>query len=203
MEAKDIKPIIAKNLSILRKQSGLTQAELAEKLNYSDKAVSRWEHGDTLPDINVLYQLCDFYGIDMNTLVSDDDEALEPSAQTPELKNSLGFRSCIFGLAVAVVWIVATIVFLYSGIIGQGEYYWMAFIWAIPASCGAVFITSYGMRLRVFKLVMGSVLIWALLTAVFLHFLLGGYLLWPIYLVGVPLQLICVMIFIMKKKIIM
>ena len=66
---KDIKPTIAKNLSFFRKQSGLTQAELAEKLNYSDKAVSRWEHGDTLPDINVLYQLCDFYGIDMTYIV--------------------------------------------------------------------------------------------------------------------------------------
>ena len=60
----DIKPIIAKNLAHFRKQSGLTQAELAEKLNYSDKAVSRWEHGDTLPDINVLNQLCEFYGLD-------------------------------------------------------------------------------------------------------------------------------------------
>ena len=65
---EDIKLIIAQNIVSLRKKHDLTQAELAEKLNYSDKAVSRWEHGDTLPDINVLYQLCDFYGIDMNTL---------------------------------------------------------------------------------------------------------------------------------------
>jgi transcriptional regulator with XRE-family HTH domain len=200
METKDIKPIIAKNLTSLRKQSGLTQAELASKLNYSDKAVSRWEHGDTLPDINVLYQLCDFYGIDMNTLVSDDEDSLAPTPPIIDLRNSLRFRVCIFGLAVAVVWIVATIIFLYSGIIGQGAYYWMAFVWAIPASCTAVFITSFGMKLRVFRLVMSSVLIWTLLTAVFLHFLLVGYLLWPIYLVGIPLQLIYVMIFIMKKR---
>ena len=200
METKDIKPIIAKNLTSLRKQSGLTQAELASKLNYSDKAVSRWEHGDTLPDINVLYQLCDFYGIDMNTLVSDDEDSLTPTPPIIDLRNSLRFRVCIFGLAVAVVWIVATIIFLYSGIIGQGAYYWMAFVWAIPASCTAVFITSFGMKLRVFRLVMSSVLIWTLLTAVFLHFLLVGYLLWPIYLVGIPLQLIYVMIFIMKKR---
>ena len=199
MVTKDIKPIIAKNLTSIRKQSGLTQAELASKLNYSDKAVSRWEHGDTLPDINVLYQLCDFYGIDMNTLVSDDEDSLAPTPPIIDLRNSLRFRVCIFGLAVAVVWIVATIIFLYSGIIGQGAYYWMAFVWAIPASCTAVFITSFGMKLRVFRLVMNSVLIWTLLTAVFLHFLLVGYLLWPIYLVGIPLQLIYVMIFIMKK----
>ena len=194
----DIKPIIAKNLAYFRKQSGLTQAELAEKLNYSDKAVSRWEHGDTLPDINVLYQLCDFYGIDMNTLVSDDAEATD--APKIDMKNSVRFRICIFGLSVAVVWILATIVFLYSGIIGQGEYYWMAFIWALPLSCCSIIITSFGMNLRVFKLIINTVLIWTLLTAVFLHFIMQSYILWPVFLLGVPLQLIAVLAFIIRKK---
>lgn len=195
---KDIKPIIAKNLSILRKQSGLTQAELAEKLNYSDKAVSRWEHGDTLPDINVLYQLCDFYGIDMNTLVSDEINPTEISKI--DLKSSARFRICIFGLAVAVVWIVATILFLYSGIIGQGEYFWMAFIWALPASCVALILTSYGLKMRLLRFIVNSVCVWTLLTAIFLHFLLKSYILWPVFLVGIPLQLIAIFSFIIKKK---
>ena len=195
---KDIKPIIAKNLAAFRKQSGLTQVELAEKLNYSDKAVSRWEHGDTLPDINVLYQLCDFYGIDMNTLISEETDITD----TPnvDLKNSLRFRVGIFGLALSAVWIIATIVFLYSGIIGQGEYFWMAFIWALPASCVAILLTSFGMRMRVLRLVLNSVFIWTLLTAVFLHFVLQSYILWPVYLVGIPIQLIFVMAFVMKKR---
>ena len=60
---KDIKSIVSANLSALRKQKGITQAELAEKLNYSDKAISRWEKGDTLPDLNVLGEICEFYGI--------------------------------------------------------------------------------------------------------------------------------------------
>ena len=59
MITKDVKPIIAENLVMLRKKKGITQAELASRLDYSDKAVSRWEHGDTLPDINVLCELCD------------------------------------------------------------------------------------------------------------------------------------------------
>lgn len=195
---KDIKPIIAKNLAAFRKQSGLTQVELAEKLNYSDKAVSRWEHGDTLPDINVLYQLCDFYGIDMNTLISEETDITD----TPnvDLKNSLRFRVGIFGLALSAVWIIATIIFLYSGIIGQGEYFWMAFIWALPASCVAILLTSFGMRMRVLRLVLNSVFIWTLLTAVFLHFVLQSYILWPVYLVGIPIQLIFVMAFVMKKR---
>ncbi len=194
----DIKPIIAKNLTFFRKQAGLTQAELAEKLSYSDKAVSRWEHGDTLPDINVLNQLCEFYGIDMNTLISDDAESLEKPAEN--YKNTLKYRFCIYGLALATVWIIATIVFVGSGIVNNGVYYWLVFIWALPTSCVALTVTSFGMRARVFRLVLNSIFIWTLLTGVFLYFVTQSYIFWPIYLIGAPLQLIAVMMFLMKKR---
>lgn len=194
---KDVKPIIAKNLAYFRKQSGLTQAELAEKLNYSDKAVSRWEHGDTLPDINVLYQLCDFYGIDMNTLIRDDADTL--IAPTENKKKSLVYRICIHGFVLSAVWIMATIIFLYSGLISGGEYYWLAFIWALPVSCVALNLASIGMKARVFRLVINSIFVWTLLTGIFLTFLLNDYFLWPVYLVGVPLQLIAVVLFLIKK----
>ena len=194
----DIKPIIAKNLTFFRKQSGLTQAELAEKLNYSDKAVSRWEHGDTLPDINVLYQLCDFYGIDMNTLISVEADLSEKDK--PELKESLKYRVCIYSLAVSFVWILATIIFIYSGLISGGNYLWLAFIWAMPTTCAVLRLTSYGAKMYVFKLVVNSIFIWTLLTAVFLTFVVIGYPLWPVYLMGIPLQIISVMSFIIKKS---
>ena len=134
----------------------------------------------------------------MNTLVNDDVDLSD--TPKPNMKNSVRFRICIFGLAIAVVWIIATIIFLYSGIRGQGEYFWMAFIWALPASCGALLITSFGMNLRVFRFVVNSVAIWTLLTAVFLHFILQNYILWPVFLVGIPLQLIAVFSFIIRKK---
>ena len=195
---KDVKAIIAKNLAYFRKQSGLTQAELAEKLNYSDKAVSRWEHGDTLPDINVLYQLCDFYGIDMNTLVREDADMINLPDKEAR-KKSLIYRICIHGLVLSAVWIVATIIFLYSGLISNGAYYWLAFIWAIPASCLALNISSHGMKARIFRLVINSIFVWSILTGIFLTFLVGDYILWPIYLVGIPLQLVAVVLFLIKK----
>lgn len=195
---KDIKPIIAKNLSFFRKQCGLTQAELAEKLNYSDKAVSRWEHGDTLPDINVLNQLCDFYGIDMNTLISEDADELPPDSK--EHKISMRLRFCIYGFAVAFVWMLATITFIYSGLISGGSYYWLAFIWAMPVTCVALILCSYGLKVRVFRFIVNTVFIWTLLTGVFLDFLSTGYHLWPVFLMGIPLELICVMGFLMRKN---
>ena len=56
----DLRNVIGKNLSELRKRKGLTQLELAEKFNYTDRAVSKWENGDTLPDVEVLFNLCEF-----------------------------------------------------------------------------------------------------------------------------------------------
>ena len=59
----EFRKTVAKNLAAYRKMSGLTQLELAEKLNYSDKSVSKWERGDGLPDVYVLKTLADFYGV--------------------------------------------------------------------------------------------------------------------------------------------
>ena len=55
---KDVRQTISQNLARLRREKGVTQAELAEQFNYSDMAISRWEHGDTLPDGIVLCELC-------------------------------------------------------------------------------------------------------------------------------------------------
>ena len=134
----------------------------------------------------------------MNTLISEDAD-LPP--QNDDFKKSLRFRISIYGLAVSCVWILATIIFIYSGIINGGNYFWLAFVWALPASCFALLISSCGMKVHVFRLVINSVSIWTLLTSVFLTAIeLAGHLLWPIYLMGIPLQIIVVMAFIMRKR---
>ena len=63
MTEERLKKNIAKNLSSLRKSAGLTQAELGEKLTYSDKSISKWERGDGLPDLLVLDKLAELYGV--------------------------------------------------------------------------------------------------------------------------------------------
>ena len=95
-------------LARLAKQDGLTQAELAEKMNYSDKAVSRWEHGDTLPDVNVLCELCDFYGITLNDLISEECEAEEDNKSKREIRSYRLWRCILSG---AIVWLIATGIF--------------------------------------------------------------------------------------------
>ena len=64
----DIKDTIAKNLTELRTRAGFTQLQLAEKLNYSDKAVSKWERGEAVPDLRVLVKLSEIYGVTVDDM---------------------------------------------------------------------------------------------------------------------------------------
>lgn len=74
----------------LRKQKGLTQLELAEKLNVSRQAISRWEVGAAIPGTESLKLLCDLYGVSMDYLLSDDAENLSRTAENQEPKEQVG-----------------------------------------------------------------------------------------------------------------
>ena len=104
---EEIRKIIGKNLSELRKNKGLTQLELAEKFNYTDRAVSKWENGDTLPDIDTLYVLCEFYGVTLDYLTHEDNfKYIKENRETP-LSNkvwitSLGARTSRRGSVISI-----------------------------------------------------------------------------------------------------
>ena len=195
MRGKDIKPIIAVNLSNLRKEKGLTQAELAQKLNYSDKAVSRWERGDTLPDISVLYELCRFYNITLDDLVSD-----EPTPKKEEKvydKNSMAYKIVTTLLSVSIVWLAATLIFIYSNVREDNQYFWMAFVWAVPVTCIVLKISARGIFNSIMNVINDSLFVWSTLAAIYLQVL--AYNVWMIFLLGVPVQAIIILWIRMKK----
>ena len=192
---KNVKEIIAKNLIDLRKSKKYTQQAVAEKLNYSDKAISRWERGDTLPDISVLYEICSYYGITLDMLVSD-----EPIVREEEKvynKNSLAYKIWATLLSVSMVWLAATITFIYSNMKGEGYNFWMAFVWAVPLTCIVLKIAGRNILNSVLKIINDSVLIWSILASFYLQML--SYNLWMIFLLGVPVQTIIFLWLRMKK----
>ena len=77
----DWKHVVAANLVRLRKANQLTQLQLAEQLHYSDKAVSKWERGESLPDLAVMKQLADFYGIRIDDFLNDPEAPQEVRAE--------------------------------------------------------------------------------------------------------------------------
>lgn len=194
---KDIKSQVSANLSALRKQRGITQAELAEKLNYSDKAISRWEKGDTLPDINVLYEICQFYGITMNDLVGEECTASQAMENEKHRKMYCVWICSLTGVA---VWLFATIWFTVNLLTEPRQVLWIAFVWAIPFSCGITMLIARRMFNWIVHFVLASVTLWSAICATILHVLfftsIGGHMIWFLFIIGAPLQ---AMIFLFQK----
>lgn len=129
---EDIKKIIAENIVKYRKALGLTQSQLAEKLNYSDKAVSKWERGDSLPDIIVLKEMSLLFNISLDTLTSKHEERIIGIK-----KIWLKFHTNKFfitSLATILVWLVATLIFFVLTNFTTVPKAWLCFVYAIPVN---------------------------------------------------------------------
>ena len=129
-----VKNVVAKNLIELRKSRKLTQSDLAEMLNYSDKTISKWENGDSLPDIAVLAALTDIYGITLDDLVHANAAERSGGNAKEKRERERSNRLIILCLTVSVVFLIATLVFVYLKLKANITY-WQAFVWAVPVSC--------------------------------------------------------------------
>ena len=191
---KDIKSQVAKNLGALRKQRGLTQADVAEKLNYSDKAISRWEKGDTLPDLNVLYEICQFYGITMNELIGEEEAKAKEDNITE--KDARAYNAWLCAIAGVSVWLIATVLyFIHETITNGTNPLWIIFVWAVPVSCVVLLLFGKPIFHWVANFVISSVVAWTLLGSIYLNLVFfvpieNLYTLWPIFFIGVPVQAI-------------
>lgn len=130
MEENELKAVIAENIAYYRKHAGLTQSALAEKLNYSDKSVSKWERAEGIPDVTVLYKMAELFGVTVDTLLGRSDGVT---------KSSRSVRHRIIPmLSVGVVWLTAAVLHFAASV--TGEYFfalpksWLVFVYALPVS---------------------------------------------------------------------
>ncbi len=142
----DLKETISKNLVELRTRAHLTQLQLAEMLNYSDKAVSKWERGEAIPDLRVLIRLTEIYGITLDDLVKGDSVApkIEPA------RHIRGNRAFITVLSAVLVWFIATGFFvLFFFIPRTAGYAYLVFVVApLPTAIVlTVFSVKWGNRI--------------------------------------------------------
>lgn len=186
----ELKLIIAKNITELRHKFNLTQAELAEKLNYSDKAVSKWERGESVPDVSILKNIANLFEVSVDYLLT-----LDHSGKKDEIKQTskrrLNNRGFITGISILLVWFIATFVFVNIDIIVSGvKLHWLAFIFACPLSfvVWLVFNSIWFKKRRNFLII--SLLMWTSLAAIFFTFVAFRLYNWQIFLIGIPTQAI-------------
>lgn len=188
-----LKSTIASNLTYYRKQAGLTQLKLAEILNYSDKAVSKWERGEGVPDIFILVQLADLYQISVNDLIGE----RKIIKKTSFLKN----RILITLLSIVLAWLVFVVSYAIVTIIERNtsndwsKWTWVLFIAPIPVSfiIALVFDKIWDeVRWHRFFIVSGIVWTTALLiVSLLLVFDVNFH--WVIWFVAATLQILVVL----------
>lgn len=188
----DIKTTVASNLIALRKSKGLTQADVANALNYSDKSVSKWEHADSLPDISILSALADMYGVTLDYLTHEDAEeqlAYVNGKHKPDRERQLTIEI----LAVTIILLCSTVAFVYGYCFREVQYvFWQAYLWAIPASSILLLYFNRVWHKNILaSIILKSILLWSLLLCIYLQFF--DYKLWMIFIVGVPIEAIFIL----------
>ena len=187
MQEEEVKAVVAENLIALRRKKQWTQAELAEKLNYSDKAVSKWERAESLPDVVILKRIADLFEVSVDFLLEKEHESPVPLSKRKHRN-----RALITAISAMTVWLIACIVYFSLRVAGAAmPWSWLSFVGAVPVCCVVLLVFSamwWGKR-WLFTTV--SVLIWSLLAlAFFLVLLAAERQLWLIFLIGIPAQVI-------------
>ena len=199
MDDEKLKYQIGANIAAYRKRAGLTQVGLAEKLNYSDKAVSKWERGESVPDVLTLMQLAAQFDITVNDLLVD-PEALPGNPGTLEkamtqvsekaLKRKAN-KNVILALSSTLVWFVALFAFVVlSSFDFLEKYSCLLFFYAIPAN--AIVLLSLRSAWHDFRWnkALISAIVWGSLLSIYvtLNAVMGIYF-WKIFLLGIPGQI--------------
>ena len=189
---EELKLIIAGNIGQLRRKAGMTQLELAEILNYSDKAISKWERGESIPDVPTLKLIADYFGVSVDYFLRA-DHPLESKAKREYTKRQKQNHLLISFMACVLVWFVA--VFVYTSVdvalpIVRSSL-WMIFIYAVPVTAIVVLVFNSIWGARPYNFLIISILIWSVLASVFITALVFfNYNLWLVFIIGVPAQII-------------
>ena len=199
MEIEKLKTQIGANIAAYRKRAGMTQMGLAEKLNYSDKAISKWERGESVPDVLTLALLAEQFGITVNDLLVDPNALPEETGVVQQAMEQVvektlkrkADKGIILKLSSILCWFVA--LFLYvvlSAIPFTEEWSWLFFVYAIPAN--AIVLLSLRSAWHDFRWnkALISIIMWGSLLSIYVTlFVFLEWNIWKMFLLGLPGQL--------------
>ena len=206
MNDEKLKNQLGMNIAAYRKRLGLTQLGLAEKINFSDKAVSKWERGESMPDVLTLVQLAEVFDVTVNDLLCDPDELPKDVGKVEQIMSMAvekatkrrANKRIILNLSSLCVWFVALLLFVIVSSLDIPKS-WMAFVYALPADC--IVRLSLRSAWHDFRrnqwLVAG--IMWGTIASLFLTLLVFFDLnIWKLFLLGIPGQLAIFLAFRLK-----
>ena len=196
MADPNVKQTIADNILRLRQAKGMTQLDLAKALNYSDKAVSKWERGESLPDVEVLISLAELFGVSLSQLVTPPGTAEKLADEKAMVRKRIRRNyHFIIAMSVLLVWLLSSLTFVVlTAVYGFRLPHLLSFLYAVPISCIVMLVLNsvwFEGRKNVYII---SVLMWSCLATVFCTLLFALKRAFPlIFILGVPGQIIIIL----------
>lgn len=183
-----IKENIANNLVVLRRRFQITQLELATILNYSDKSISKWERAEGVPDIYVIYEICNFFHIKVDqfiTLKLTDSSKVIKRIKQQKFNRIDFFRTIII---TSLIWVLAILTYLLISLFSEKSFP-IIFIYALPVTSLALYIFYQARKLYWYAFGTLSAFLWTLLLSFALatSFFDKSYL---FFIIGAPLQIL-------------
>ena len=208
MNDEKLKAILGSNIASYRKRERLTQAGLAEKLNYSDKAVSKWDRGESMPDVLTVVQIAELFKISVNDLLADpnclpEEKGAVVGRMEKAVEKTLKRKAdklSMLGLSSLLVWFVALLLFVIISSLGI-EKSWLAFFYAVPAN--AIVLLSLLSAWHDFRWnkTLVSVIVWGSLLSLYMSLLIFLKVnIWKLFLLGIPGQLAVLLWFRLFRK---
>jgi len=212
MDENKMKQTIASNIAGYRKAKGMTQAELAAALNYSDKSISKWERAEGVPDVYVLTLMAELFGVTLNDLVFEHKNSIEEelarelaekekakakAEKGPGLFSYIHNRFFVALLSGGIVWLAAAVVFFFIHIfLPDAPRLWLIFIYALPITFIVFTVFSGLWHSHFFQFISVSGLIWSAAASVVLS--VPGNILSSFYLIAIILQILTIIWYVMK-----
>ena len=189
MQLSELKLISASNIIKLRTGAGLTQAELGEKLNYSDKTISKWERGEAIPDAYVLTQMAEIFGVTVDYLLSSHDAWESPEQQEEKERKQEEHRysvNMIIAISVLGVWTMALTIFVMLWLFDI--ILWETFVVALPVSILTYMVLICAFRRR--RHLQFVIAAFVLSLFILLYFTLPMQKPWQLFLIAIPAEIL-------------
>lgn len=195
MEINELKQNVAQNIYFLRTANNMTQSELGAKINYSDKAISKWERAEGLPDVFVLTKLGELFGVSVDYLLSEHNEQDRRVVDTRPIRNTkrLINQTVLLGIVAIAVLLVVTFYLTLDTILWQIFIYFLPVVFTVQIVLSAVWWKGKG------AFFCTSMLCWSVLLIIYVALYSDN--MWQLFLIGIPVQLIVLLCYKMRNAI--
>lgn len=193
----DLKKTVARNIAALRTNAKLTQAELAEKLGYSDKSISKWERGEAVPDVYVIKNLSEIFDVSVDYILEQHSETEKVQTKRETAKRN---HMLICMISIIGIFLLATVAFtaVWAAI---RETLWIIYVDSLPICFIVLLVLNSVWFKKRNNLYIISLLIWSLLTAFYLTLLVANVgNLWLVFVIGIPAQIVTLLCFCFKSS---